>query len=105
MSEVIRGRCFPWDLEGFANRHYVAVVDNTRADKDDIEVTLLPHDGEKVGPFEPWMVDALRGNGLGEVYDTLKDEYDETYTDPFQFDGWLRCKIAAAIEKVLKDGS
>jgi len=60
MSKPVRGRCFPWDLNEFLKRHYVAVVDDTRADPDDIPVLILPVEGDKVGEFEPWMVEYVR---------------------------------------------
>jgi len=74
-------------------------------DNDGRRVTgaFLPIENGNVGGLEPWMVDALRGNGLGEIYDTLLDEYQETYTDPFQFDSWLRFRIAAAIDAILEE--
>ena len=52
MREIVRGRCFPWDLKDFNRRHFVAVVDDTRKEKEDIEVLILPIEDGKVGPFE-----------------------------------------------------
>jgi len=59
MSEIVRGRCFPWDLKDFNRRHFVAVVDDTRKEKEDIEVLILPIEDGKCGPFEKEMTTHL----------------------------------------------
>ena len=89
----VRGRCFPWDLKEFPTRHYVAVVDDTRADKDDIPVLILPIEGDNVGGLEPWMV-----GYLGIV---MKDLQKVNAVPPGALPGVS--KIATAIEEILKE--
>ena len=66
MREIVRGRCFPWDLKDFNRRHFVAVVDDTRKEKEDIEVLILPIEDGKVGPFGKWMVEWLNETAEAE---------------------------------------
>ena len=64
MNEIVRGRCFPWDLKDFKRRHFVAVVDDTRKEKEDIEVLILPIEDGKVGGFEQEQMECL-GAAIG----------------------------------------
>ena len=92
MREIVRGRCFPWDLKDFNRRHFVAVVDDTRKEKEDIEVLILPIEDGKCGGFEPWMIEwvkAVKGQEGHDGYPLVDDEEAD--------------EIAAAISRLFEE--
>jgi len=66
--------------------------------EDDVqEVTILLHDGDKVGPFEPWMVEVLDG-----VLFVLRDLIASGTTNLEETGELL--KIRAALGSLWKEG-
>ena len=87
MSEVIRG----WAL-----RYPSGSIDKVIVRDQHHNCTILPHDGEKVGPFEPWMV---------HLAQLEVNKYSQT-SDDAGYESWLQWReITAAIEKVLRHES